>query len=130
MAVLMRRMKICEERGSGIDKVLFHIEVHQLPAPEFRETGSHTIATLFSKRDLDRLEKPDRVRATYLHACLKHVSNEQMTNESLRKRLNIPDPDYPKASRTIRETIESKLIKPRDMESKSRKHAKYLPFWA
>ena len=130
MAALMRRMKICEERGSGIDKVLFHIEVHQLPAPEFRETGSHTITTLFSTRDLDRMEKPDRVRATYLHACLKHVSNEQMTNESLRKRLNIPDPDYPKASRIIRETIESKLIKPRDMESKSRKHAKYLPFWA
>jgi predicted HTH transcriptional regulator len=53
-----------------------------------------------------------------------------MTNETLRTRLNIPDKDYPKASRIIRETIEAGLVKPSDPASKSRKHAKYLPFWA
>jgi predicted HTH transcriptional regulator len=70
------------------------------------------------------------VRATYLHACLKHVSNEQMTNESLRKRLNIPDSDPSKATRIIRETMSAGLLKPKDPDSASRKHAKYLPFWA
>jgi len=130
LAALMRRMNICEERGSGIDRVLFHIEVHQLPAPDFRVTDFHTVVTLYAARALDRMEKTDRVRATYLHACLKQVSNESMTNESLRKRLNIPDEEYPKASRIIREAIEANLVKPHDPDSKSKKHAKYLPFWA
>jgi hypothetical protein len=34
------------------------------------------------------------------------------------------------ASRIIREAIEGKLVKPQDAENKSRKHAKYIPFWA
>lgn len=130
LAGLMRRMNICEERGSGIDKTLFHIELHQLPAPDFRVTDFHTVATLFAAVPLDRMDKPDRVRACYLHACLKQVSNEEMTNESLRTRLNIPDKDYSKASRIIRETIEAGLVKPHDPTNRSRKHAKYLPFWA
>ena len=130
LAGLMRRMNICEERGSGIDKTLFQIELHQLPAPDFRVTDLHTVAVLFASMPLQRMEKPDRIRACYLHACLKRVSNDVMTNESLRKRLDMPEKDYPKASRIIRETIEAGLVKPFDPDSKSRKHAKYLPFWA
>ncbi len=130
LAGLMRRMNICEERGSGIDKTLFQIELHQLPAPDFRVTDLHTVAVLFASMPLNRMEKPDRIRACYLHACLKRVSNDVMTNETLRKRLNMPEVDYPKASRIIRETIEANLVKPFDPSSKSRKHAKYLPFWA
>jgi predicted HTH transcriptional regulator len=53
-----------------------------------------------------------------------------MTNESLRKRLDISDKDYPKASRIIREAIEANRVKPHDPNNRSRKHAKYLPFWA
>jgi len=130
LAALMRRMHICEERGSGIDKTLFEIELHQLPAPDFRVTDHHTIALLFAAISMDRMDKRDRIRACYLHACLKQVSNEEMTNESLRKRLNMEDKDYPKASRIIREAIEAGLVKPHDPENRSRKHAKYLPFWA
>jgi predicted HTH transcriptional regulator len=130
LASLMRRMQICEERGSGIDKTLFEVELHQLPAPDFRVTDHHTVALLFAAMPFDRMEKRDRIRACYLHACLKQVSNEEMTNESLRKRLDIPDKDYPKASRIIREAIAAKLVKPHDPDNRSRKHAKYLPFWA
>lgn len=130
LASLMRRMHICEERGSGIDKTLFEIEVHQLPAPDFRVTDHHTVAVLFAAMPLDQMDKRDRVRACYLHACLKQVSNEEMTNESLRKRLDISDKDYPKASRIIREAIEANRVKPHDPNNRSRKHAKYLPFWA
>jgi predicted HTH transcriptional regulator len=38
----MRRMGICEERGSGIDKVVFETEYYQLPAPLFEVTGQST----------------------------------------------------------------------------------------
>src|SRR5437867_12920497 len=33
LASLMRRIGICEERGSGWDKVVFQTELYQLPAP-------------------------------------------------------------------------------------------------
>lgn len=35
LASFMRRINICEERGSGIDKVVFQTELYQLPAPVF-----------------------------------------------------------------------------------------------
>lgn len=36
IADLMRRLRICEEKGSGIDKVIDAVEMFQLPAPDFR----------------------------------------------------------------------------------------------
>ena len=36
MADLMRRLGVCEEKGSGIDRVINAAEVYQLPAPDFR----------------------------------------------------------------------------------------------
>jgi ATP-dependent DNA helicase RecG len=48
LASVMRRMGVCEERGSGIDKVVFNTEVFQLPAPIFEATGDATRAVLFA----------------------------------------------------------------------------------
>jgi hypothetical protein len=42
LASRMRRFRICEERASGIDKVVFEVELFQLPAPLFEAPeGSH-----------------------------------------------------------------------------------------
>lgn len=130
LASLMRRLHICEELGTGIDKVLSECELYQLPAPSFVVNEEHLIATLFSPRPLTRMAKEDRVRACYWHACLKSASGDFMTNESIRKRFNIPDKSYPIASKIIAEALEEKVIKPQDPTSKSRKHARYVPFWA
>lgn len=130
LASLMRRMKICEERGSGIDKVIFNVELFQLPAPDFQVTANHTKAILYAPRKLTGMDKNDRVRACYQHAYLCWVSNNQMTNATLRKRFGIEEQNYAMASRIIAETMDAKLIKPYAPESTSRKFAKYLPFWA
>lgn len=130
LASFMRRLNICEERGSGIDKVIFQVEIFQLPAPEFIVTQNHTKVILFSYKKLSEMDKKDKIRACYQHACLCYVSNKKMTNSSLRKRFSIEDKNYPVASRIIADTIAAKLIKPYDPDSASRKHAKYLPFWA
>jgi len=130
LADLMRRLGICEERGSGIDKVVFHVEAFQLPAPDFRTDTTHTRVVLFSHRNLAGMDKPDRVRACYQHCCLLYVSNQLMTNSTLRNRFQIAEEDYPVASRIIRDTINVSLVRPEDPESKSRKHARYVPFWA
>lgn len=130
LADIMRRMNICEERGSGIDKVVNEVEIFQLPAPDFRVTKEHTQVILFSYKKLSEMDNGDRIRACYQHACLRYVSNEQMTNSSLRKRFSIADKNYSMASRIISETQEQGLIRPYDPENTSRKHAKYVPFWA
>jgi predicted HTH transcriptional regulator len=36
LAGLMRRMGLCEEQGSGMDKIIYSVEEAQLPAPIFR----------------------------------------------------------------------------------------------
>jgi len=130
LAALMRRMGVCEERGSGIDKVLFEIELYQLPPPDFAAVGRNTRVVLYTPRELSKMRKEDRGRACYQHASLRYVTGERMTNASLRARFKIEDKDYPVASRIIAETVRSGLVKPSDPESRSRKHASYLPYWA
>jgi predicted HTH transcriptional regulator len=130
LAGIMRRVNICEERGSGIDKVIFNVEIFQLPAPEFKTTQEHTKVTLFSHRKLTQMDKDHRIRACYQHACLLHVSGRRMTNATLRKRFGIADQNYAIASRIIGETVDGKLVRPFDPVSKSKKHISYVPFWA
>lgn len=130
LADLMRRLGICEERGSGIDKVIFHVEAFQLPAPDFRTDTTHTRVVLFAHQNLTGMDKQDRVRACYQHCCLLYVSNQLMTNSTLRNRFQIAEADYPVASRIIRDAIDAGLVRPEDPESKSKKHARYVPFWA
>jgi len=130
LAAFMRRTNICEERGSGIDKVIFEVEVYQLPAPEFIETENHTKATLFAHSPLTKMERGDKIRACYQHCCLKYVSGSRMRNNTLRQRFNIAEKNYATASRIIGDTIEAKLIKPLDAQSRSKKYATYIPFWA
>lgn len=130
LASFMRRLNFCEERGSGIDKVIFEVEFFQLPAPEFIETDNHTKVTLFSHRPLTKMERSDKIRACYQHCCLKYVSGERMSNQTLRTRFNIAEKNYAIASRIISDTMDAKLIKPADPQSRSRKYATYIPFWA
>ena len=130
LASFMRRINICEEKGSGIDKVIFNIELYQLPAPDFQKSEKHTKSILYSKQNLNDMDKNDKVRACYQHCCLGYVSNEKMTNQSLRKRFNIDDKNSATASRIIRDSLESELIKVDDPHSSSRKFKKYIPFWA
>ncbi|MEI8257053.1 MAG: ATP-binding protein [Deltaproteobacteria bacterium] len=130
LADLMRRVGICEERGSGLDKVISEIEFYQLPPPDIRVDTTHTRVVLFAHQDLARMGDEDRVRACYQHCCLRYVSNEVMTNTSLRKRLRLPDSSSAVASRIIAETITAGLVKPADPQNTSRKHARYIPFWA
>ena len=130
LAAFMRRLTICEERGSGIDKVIFNIELFQLPAPDFIVTENHTKAILYAYKTLSAMDKKDRIRACYQHACLQNVSNQVMTNSSLRKRFDIEEHNYSMASRIIAETVEAKLIKPYDPDNVSKKLSRYVPFWA
>jgi len=130
LAYFMRRIKVCEERGTGIDKVIGAVEMSQLPAPSFITEETFFKVMLYAPRSLRQMNRDDKVRACYQHCCLKHVSNSVMTNETLRNRFQIEEKNYSIASRIIADTIDSKLIRPSDPNNKSRKMASYIPFWA
>jgi ATP-dependent DNA helicase RecG len=127
---LMRRLRICEEKGSGIDKVIQGVEVYQLPAPDFRVGEKHTVAVMFAHQEFDDMENRDKVRACYQHCCLRYVMNEKMTNQSLRERFKLPETKTDHVSRIIRDTVEAGLVKLDDPTNTSKRYAKYVPFWA
>ncbi|MGB7413851.1 MAG: ATP-binding protein, partial [Thermosynechococcaceae cyanobacterium] len=130
LADLMRRLRICERKGSGFDRVVYATEVHQLPAPDIRLGSVHTSIVLFAHKDFKKMDRDDRIRATYQHCCLKYVMNEKMTNRSLRKRFQLPDKKAEPVSRAIREALDSELIQPADPSVTSTRYRSYIPFWA
>lgn len=129
-ADIMRRMGFCEEKGSGMDKVIFYNELYQLPPINIIVAEKRTRITIYSYKKLNDLDKREKIRACYQHACLKYVSNEKMTNQSLRDRFKIENQNAAIASRIIRDALAEEAIKEDDPESKSRKYASYIPFWA
>ena len=94
--------------------------------PDFRVTEHHTIAVLYGPRPLSQMDKVDRIRACYQHACLCYVSGKSMTNASLRERFKTDSLAI--VSKIISDAAKAGLIQ--STEVSSRKYAKYMPFWA
>jgi len=130
LADLMRRLGICEEKGSGVDKVVKAVEAFQLPAPDFRVGETRTTAILFAHQDFSAMAKSDRIRACYQHCCLMYVSNQRMSNQSLRQRFGLPESKAATVSLVIGAAKEAGLIKADESETSSTRYARYLPFWA
>lgn len=129
LASFMRRAGICEERGSGVDKVVIETEIFQLPAPVWEVPDGFLRAVLFAHKTLRDMDREDRVRACYLHACLRHVLRDAMTNASLRERFGIEAHNSAIASRIIRDALEAGKLKPYDPDQ-GKKNARYVPYWA
>ncbi len=129
LASFMRRVGVCEERGSGIDKVVFQTELYQLPAPVFETIDEHTIAVLFAHREFKAMDKTDRVRGCYLHACLRYAQRDYMTNATLRERFGIESKNSATVSRIINDALAAGLIRCHD-DTVGPKARKYLPCWA
>jgi len=129
LASFMRRINICEERGSGVDKIVSQTELYQLPAPIFRATNGYTVSILFAHKELKDMNRLDRVRACYLHCCLKYIQNDFMTNSTLRERFGIEVKNRSMVSKIINDTLSEEKIVLFDttVGTKSRE---YIPKWA
>lgn len=130
MTDIMRRFKICEERSSGIDKVVSLAEKYFLPAPDFRAGETRTSAILFTHKSFDDMDRDERMRACYQHACLCQVSNRKMTNQSLRERFGLSPHRADVVSRIIADVVGEGKIKIDNPQSRSRRYAKYVPHLA
>lgn len=130
LAAIMRKWGICEEKGSGFDKVVFQSELFQLPAPDIQNSDLQTRVIMFAPKRFAEMDKNDRIRACYQHCVLKYISNDKMVNETVRERFGIEKENAAMASRIISDTLAAELIKEEDPENKSRKFVRYIPYWA
>jgi len=130
LADLMRRLGVCEEKSSGIDKVVMTVEAYQLPAPKFTTRHGRTLVILFGHRKFEDMLRGSRVRACYQHAALKYVMSQPMTNRSLRERFGLPETKTASVSQVISAAIDEGVIKADTEAGESKRLARYLPFWA
>ncbi len=130
LAKLMRQLNICEERSSGIDRVVATAESFQLPAPEFLQSFASTTIVVYGPRDFQKMTSDDKVRACYQHCVLKWVMREHMTNESLCARFGLDDRGKASASKIIKATVDAGLVASDPTVGASRKYARYVPSWS
>lgn len=132
LASLMRRFSLCEEKGSGFDKVVRAVEEYHLPAPEIRFDSIRTTCILHGPREFSDMTRTDRVRACYQHCCVRYLSGKPMTNQSLRERFQLPgsQTSQTKTSQVIAAAQAAGRIKVDPDIEQSRRYARYLPYWA
>lgn len=129
LATVMRELGICEELGSGWDRIVLSCELMQLPAPRIEGFSDDTRVTLFSEISFSELSMEDKLWACYLHSCIKYVQSEQVTNSSLRERFGLEEEGSSKISRLIKEAVNRHYIKAVDSNTAPR-YMKYIPIWA
>ena len=130
LAGFMHKCGICEERGSGYDKVIYATSKNSMLAPKIEnQSDKFTRVTLFLKVPFDLISKEDRVRTCYMQTCFLYVNGEAISNNSVRELFGIDEKDKYKASRIIKDTLEAKFIKPVN-ENTAPRYMKYIPFWA
>ena len=128
LAALMRRMHLCEEQGSGLDKVIIEIELFQLPPPKFQAEESSMQVILYAPRSFGNMSNDERIRACYQHAVIQYLSGERMKNTTLCKRFGIDhEKNAAQASKVINSAVKANLIQIADPEHP---RAGYIPVWA
>ncbi len=128
LSALMRRMGICEELGTGWDKIIIACELQQLPSPKMDIYEESTKVSLFSENRFSALTMDTRLWNCYLHACIKYLQGDYLTNSSLRTRFGLKDSSSGTISRLIKEAVDRQLIRPFDPETAPR-YMKYVPIW-
>ena len=128
LAAAMQKAGICEQRGSGYDKIITDIENNNLLAPEIIVDNQCTSVSFKFYKPFEKPSKEELTQIAYNHTCLNYVNGKITNNSSLRKRLHLMDKERYKVSRIFQFAIDSGLIKIKD--GTSNKNRQYVPFWA
>lgn len=134
LAQLSRRLGICEEAGSGWDKIVDSCEMAHLPplVVTIQEEPPSMRVVMRQESTFKLLTVQERIDAAYWHACVQYANGEFLTNTTLRERFGLPPANstaISQVSRVIREAVDMKAIRPFDPEA-SRKNMRYVPAWA
>lgn len=129
LASLMRRMRMCEELGSGWDRIVVSCEKHTTPAPKITLYDENTEVVIHEKIPFSNIAPEDKIWSCYLHACIKYIAGDMATNSSLRDRFGLKTSSSASISKLIKDAVEQGYIKPLDPNTAPR-YMKYIPIWA
>jgi predicted HTH transcriptional regulator len=127
IGAFMRRIGLCEEQGSGLDKVVIAIEEMHLPPPKFKAEADSMQVILYGPRPFADMTQAERIQASYQHAVIKWLEGDKMRNASLCDRLGVERRNAAQISAVIKEAITAGYLKPADPEHP---RAGYYPSWA
>lgn len=128
LASKFRHYRICEERGTGFQKVVHAIELFGLPPVMFKPQENSFQVTLYAPRKFSDMSQSERIEACYQHAVLQYFSSQTLTNTTLRARFKVSERQRNQITNLIAEAVEAGRIKRKD-ENSGNKFAEYLPYW-
>lgn len=128
LASSFRRFRICEERGTGFQKVVAATELFGLPPVQFSPQDNAFRVTLFAPRKFSEMSQSERIEACYQHAVLQYLSSQTLTNTTLRERFKLHEKQRNQITNLISDSVEARRIKRKDSGS-GKKFAEYIPYW-
>ncbi len=129
LAFAFRRYRICEERGTGFQKVVQSIELFGLPPIQFTLLENSFRVTLYAPRKFSDMSQTERIEACYQHAVLQYLSSQPLTNSTLRERFKLHEKQRNQITNLISDAVAAGRIKRKDPAG-GNKFAEYLPYWA
>ncbi|MBY0579811.1 MAG: putative DNA binding domain-containing protein [Burkholderiales bacterium] len=128
LASAFRRYRICEERGTGFQKVVASIELFGLPPVVFTPLENAFKVTLYAPKKFADMSQTERVEACYQHAVLQYLSSQTLTNTTLRERFKLHEKQRNTVTNLIADAVSAGRIKRKDPAG-GKKFAEYLPYW-
>lgn len=124
---IMRRLRLSEERGSGIDKAITAIEMAGTAPIEYIIGSGSTEAIIRQPMPYEKLSGSQKELACSQHCEVCFIKGDFMSNESLRHRFKVDDSKRLKITRLINKMIKKGSIKRLEGNGDSRKQARYVP---
>ena len=129
LASSFRRFRICEERGTGFQKIVRAIELFGLPPLVLSPQENAFRITIGAPRKFTDMSAAERIEACYQHAALQYLSSQTLTNTTLRERFKLHDKHRNQVTNLISDAVGAGRVKRKDAGS-GKKFAEYVPYWA
>ena len=129
IASFLRIVRICEERGSGFDRMEEGMRDLTIPAPKVECGDDFTRTKLYWYANLNDWKREDKIRTCYLYTCYCYVNEIEVANAVLRERFGVEEKNKAIISRIIKDTMNAGLIKLSDVNV-APKLRRYIPYWA
>ena len=125
LAFYMRKLKLCEELGSGIDRIVEKSEIENRFTPKYLTNDEYVNVKLFKNKEFEQMTDEDKMNIMFYHCCYCYTLENYMTNTTLRKRFSLDDSkkSIDKITRLIVKAKNKGYIKQGTNKS-------YIPFWA
>ena len=129
LASSFRRYRICEERGTGFQKIIAAIELFGLPPLVLEPKENAFRVAIAAPRKFTDMSIPERIEACYQHAVLQYLSSKTLTNSTLRDRFKLHEKHRNQITNLIKDAVDGGRIKRKDLGA-GKKFAEYIPYWA